>query len=128
MSFIGIKNFQNEIIVHYTAVGLQPKTKRLHQNTENILFYSKNKGKHKWNEVRLEYDEPQKYRKTSKHVFNKKTKKIERERGDDGKIKYYIEKTYKPDNFVEVAALRGNEKVGYKTQRPEKSFLICLKI
>ena len=123
----GIKNFQNEITVHYTAVGLKPKTKRLHQNTESILFYSKNKGKHKWNEIRVKYDCPSLYRKTSKHTFNKKTKKIERARVDDGKIKYFIEDAFKPDNVITVPALRGSEKVGYKTQKPEKTFLNLFK-
>ena len=115
----GIKNFQNEIIIHYIAVGLKAKSKKFHQNTETILYYNKKRGSHIWNEIYLKYDDPKKYRKASKHKWNKKKKKAERLKDENGNIKYFTVKTYKPDNLIEVPALRGKEKIGYKTQKPK---------
>jgi site-specific DNA-methyltransferase (adenine-specific)/adenine-specific DNA-methyltransferase len=115
----GSDNFRNELIVHYTAVGLKAKSKKFHQNTENIFYYVKNRDKHIWNEVFEPIKDPEKYRTASKHKFNSETGKAERLRNEKGEIEYFTVTEYKPDNFIEVAALRGNEKVGYPTQKPE---------
>lgn len=114
----GYDNFRNEIVIHYTAVGLKAKSKKFHQNTESIFYYVKNKNQNLWNEIYEPLD-PSKYRKASEHKWNKKKKKAERVRDENGNIKYFTVKTYKPDNFIEVPALRGNEKIGYDTQKPE---------
>lgn len=58
-------------------------------------------------------------RKASKHVFNPVTKKAERVRNSDGKIEYFDIAEQKADNLIEVPALRGSEKIGYPTQKPE---------
>jgi len=116
----GKDNFRNELIIHYTAVGLKAKSKKFHQNTENILFYTKKKdGSHIWNEVMEPIKDPSKYYKASKHIFNSKTGKAERLRDSEGNIQYFTVKEYKPDNFIELPALRGDKKTGYPTQKHE---------
>lgn len=112
----GKDNFKNEIIVHYTAVGLKAKSKKFHQNTENIYYYVKNKDEAIYNEVYEKLDVP---RTASKHVFDSKTGKASRVRDENGKIQYFEVWENKVDNFIEIAALRGDEKVGYPTQKPE---------
>lgn len=112
----GYKNFLNEIIVHYTAVGLKAKSQKFHQNTEPILSYAKIRYKHKWNDVII----PAASRRASKHVFNSKTGKAERVRNEEGKIDYFTVAEQKADNFIEVAALRGSKKIGYPTQKSKE--------
>jgi DNA modification methylase len=113
----GKENFRNEIIVHYTAVGLKAKSKKFHQNTENIFYYVKNQKKAPYAEVFEKLDKP---RIASKHVFDTKTGKASRVRDEGGKIKYFEVWENKVDNFIEIPALRGDEKVGYPTQKCEK--------
>lgn len=108
-------NFLNEIVVHYSAVGLKAKSKKFHQNTETIVSYAKTRYIHTWNDVII----PAKLRKASKHVFNPVTKKAERVRNSEGKIEYFEIAEQKADNLIEVPALRGNEKTGFPTQKPE---------
>jgi len=116
----GEANFQNEIIVHYTAVGLKAKSSKFHQNTETIFYFAMNKGKHIWNEIYEPIKDPEKYRTASKHVWNSETGKAERQRNENGEIVYFEVTEYKPDNFIEVPALRGDKKVGYPTQKHEE--------
>lgn len=115
----GKDNFQNEGVIHYTAVGLKAKSKKFHQNTETIFYFAKNKGKHIWNEVYEPIKDTSKYRTASKHVWNPDTGKAERQRDENGNIEYFEVSEYKPDNFIELPALRGDKKVGYPTQKHE---------
>ncbi|MEI8361828.1 MAG: DNA methyltransferase [Betaproteobacteria bacterium] len=115
----GKDNFQNELVVHYTAVGLKAKSRKFHQNTEAIYYYAKNRGSNIWNEVFEPIKDLDKYRKASKHVFNSATGKADRLRNENGEIEYFNVTEYKPDNFIEVAALRGDKKIGYATQKHE---------
>ncbi len=115
----GTENFQNEVVVHYTAVGLKAKSKKFHQNTETVYYFAKNKGSHIWNEVYEPIKDPSKYRTASKHVWNPETGKAERQRDEDGNIQYFEVNEYKADNFIELPALRGDKKVGYPTQKHE---------
>ncbi len=112
----GEENFKNEIIVHYTAVGLKAKSKKFHQNTENVFYYVKNREKSIYHEVFEKLDQP---RTASKHVFDSKTGKASRVRDENGKIQYFEVWENKVDNFIEVPALRGDEKIGYPTQKAE---------
>ena len=109
-------NFKNELVVHYTAVGLKAKSKKFHQNTESIFYYTKDKSKSIYNEVYEKLDTP---RTASKHVFDSKTGKASRVRDENGKIAYFEVWENKVDNFIEIPALRGDEKVGYPTQKAE---------
>lgn len=59
-------------------------------------------------------------RTASKHVWNAETGKAERLRDENGDIAYFEGTEYKPDNFMEVPALRGDKKVGYPTQKHEE--------
>lgn len=129
----GVDNFRNEIVIHYTAVGLKAKSRKFHQNTESIFFYVKNKSSNYcWNEVFEKLDQP---RIASKHTWNKETGKAERVRDENGEIQYFEVWENKVDNlltldeiyeynakqgtFIEVAALRGDSKLGYPTQKSE---------
>jgi len=113
----GVDNFQNEAVIHYTAVGLKAKSKKYHQNTETIFYYARRKGNHIWNEVYEPIKDPSRYRTASKHVWNVETGKADRLRDEEGNIQYFEVKEYKVDNFIEIAALRGDKKVGYPTQK-----------
>lgn len=111
----GEENFRNEIVVHYTAVGLKAKSKKFHQNTESIFFYAKDySNKYIFNDVFYKLDEP---RKASKHTFDSQTGKASRVRNQDGKIEYFEIWENKADNFIEVPALRGDQKTGYATEK-----------
>ncbi len=114
------KNFQNEIVVHYTAVGLKALSKKFHQNTESVFYYAVRKGNHIWNPVYEKIEDPSKYRTASKHQWNAELGKAERLRDDNGKIIYFEVTENKADNFIEVPALRGDLKLGYPTQKHEK--------
>lgn len=112
---LGEQNFRNELIIHYTAVGLKAKSKKFHQNTENILFYTKNSSTdYTFNQVYYKLDKP---RIASKHEFDSKTKKASRVRDENGDIQYFEMWENKADNFMEVPALRGNKKNGYITEK-----------
>lgn len=129
----GYDNFRNEIVIHYTAVGLKAKSRKFHQNTESIFFYVKDKASpYCWNEVFEKLDKP---RKASKHEWNKDKGKAERLRDEQGNIRYFEVWENKVDNllklnelykynqdcgtFIEVAAIRGDAKNGYPTQKSE---------
>jgi DNA modification methylase len=115
----GVDNFQNEAVIHYTAVGLKAKSKKFHQNTETVFYFAKQKGNHIWNVVYEPIKDLSKYRTASKHVWNPETGKAERQRDADGNIRYFEVTEYKADNFFELPALRGDKKVGYPTQKHE---------
>ena len=85
----GKDNFQNECVVHYTAVGLKARSKKFHQNTETIFYFAKEKGKHIWNEVFEPIKDTSKYRTASKHAWNAETGKAERLRDEYGNIQYF---------------------------------------
>jgi len=115
----GTDDFQNEMVVHYTAVGLKAKSKKFHQNTETVFYFTKNKREHIWNEVYEPIKDTSKYRTASKHVWNPETGKADRQRDENGNIQYFEVNEYKADNFIELPALRGNKKIGYPTQKHE---------
>lgn len=134
--------FQNEVVVHYTAVGLKAKSKKFHQNTESIFYYVKNKEMpFTFNYVYEKLDTP---RIASAHEWDEDAGKAKRVRGSDGKIQYFEVWENKADNllnirgikipwkhseitiniyddrgssFIEVPAIRGDEKVDYNTQK-----------
>jgi len=112
-------NFQNEIIIHYTAVGLKALSKKFHQNTETVFYYAKNKGTHIWNIVYEKIKNEEGFRTASKHVWDPVTGKAQRLRDENGKIVYFEVTENKADNFIELPALRGDKKVGYPTQKHE---------
>ena len=112
----GYDNFQNEIIWHYKNSALKAKSKKFRQNTDTILYYVKEKGKHIWNDV-FEKCEPYK---NSKHKFNPITKKAERVKNEQGKIEYFMVDERKCDNLIQINALNSNEQVGYATQKPKE--------
>jgi len=108
-------NFQNEIIWYYKNSALKAKSKKFRQNTDTILYYTKVKGNHIWNDV---FEKCKPY-KNSKHKFNSVTKKAERVRNENGEIEYFMVEEYKCDNLFQINALNSNEQVGYDTQKPK---------
>ena len=91
------------------------KSNKFRQNTDNIYYYAKNKGKHIWNDVFVKC-EPYK---ASKHKFNPVTKKVERLRNENGKIDYFLVYEKKQDNLFQINALNSAEKTNYNTQKPK---------
>ena len=112
----GYENFQNEIIWHYKNSALKAKSNKFRQNTDNIYYYAKNKGKHTWNDI-FEKCEPYK---ASKHKFNSVTKKAERLRNENGKIDYFFVDEIKQDNLFQINALNSTENTKYDTQKPKE--------
>jgi len=112
----GYNNFQNEIIWYYKNSALKAKSNKFRQNTDTIIYYAKEKGKHIWNDV-FEKCEPYK---NSKHKFNQKTKKAERLRNEQGKIEYFMIEERKCDNLMQINALNSSENLGYATQKPKE--------
>jgi site-specific DNA-methyltransferase (adenine-specific) len=112
----GYDNFQNEIIWYYKNSALKAKSNKFRQNTDNIYYYSKNKGKHTWNDI-FEKCEPYK---ASKHKFNSETQKAERLRNENGKIDYFFVDEIKQDNLFQINALNSNENTKYNTQKPKE--------
>jgi len=112
----GYNNFQNEIIWHYKNSALKAKSNKFRQNTDTIIYYVKEKGKHIWNDV---YEKCEPY-KNSKHKFNPITKKAERQRNENGKIEYFMVEERKCDNLIQINALNSSEQVGYQTQKPKE--------
>ena len=112
----GYENFQNEIIWHYKNSALKAKSNKFRQNTDNIYYYAKNKGKHTWNDI-FEKCEPYK---ASKHKFNSVTKKAERLRNENGKIDYFFVDEIKQDNLFQINALNSAENTKYATQKPKE--------
>ena len=112
----GYNNFQNEIIWYYKNSALKAKSNKFRQNTDTILYYVKEKGKHIWNDV---YEKCKPY-KNSKHKFNPITKKAERQRNESGRIEYFMVEERKCDNLIQINALNSSEKVGYPTQKPKE--------
>ena len=110
----GESNFQNEIVVYYTAVGLKAKSRKFHQNTESVFYYCKNRGHHIYNEVFEKLNKP---RTASKHEWDAESGKAQRVRDAEGKIKYFEVWENKVDNFIKIPAIRGDEKVDYPTQK-----------
>ena len=115
----GRDNFQNEIVVHYTAVGLKALSKKFHQNTESVFYYTKQKGSHLWNHVYEKVKNAEGFRTASKHVWDPITGKAQRQRDEQGKIIYFEITENKADNFIELPALRGDKKLDYPTQKHE---------
>ena len=103
----GEENFRNEIVWHYSSLGATRK--HFPKKHDLILFYSKSK---KWtfnyNDVRIPYAESLKNRIQYKGSgFTK-----------DAKSSWINEKGKIPGSVWEVPLLKGNERLGYPTQKP----------
>ena len=106
----GSKNFRNEIIWHYS--NLSATKKYFHRKHDTIFFCVKNVDEYKFNPdaVRVPYSKTSMDRvKYKGSGFAKKSE------GnwihESGKI---------PDDVWEIPILKGNELLGYPTQKPEK--------
>ncbi len=116
----GYDNFLNEILWLYTKPSTS-KAKHFPRASDSILYYSKNKGSHKFNadEIRVEYNEKTKanYKKGlvgSGTLYNGEIKDDEGVLNEAGKI---------PPNWWEMAVSgrfpKGSENnLGYPTQKP----------
>jgi|AntDryMetagUQ889_1029465.scaffolds.fasta_scaffold04294_1 DNA modification methylase len=98
----GYENFQNEIIWYYSGGGASKK--RFARKHDNILFYSRNVGRHKFNvdDVRVPY---------------KWTAGQKRADGSERDL----ERGKLPDDVLEMHGIMpwAKESIGYPTQKPE---------
>ena len=103
----GEKNFRNEIVWHYSS--LSAARKYFPKKHDLILFYSKSK---RWtfnhNDVRIPYAESLKNR-----IQYKGSGFIK-----DAESSWVNEKGKIPDSVWEIPLLKGNERLGYPTQKP----------
>ena len=106
----GSKNFRNEIIWHYS--NLSATKKYFHRKHDTIFFCVKNMDEYKFNPdaVRVPYSKTSMDR--VKYKGSGFAKKAEGSWiHEAGKI---------PDDVWEIPLLKGNELLGYPTQKPEK--------
>lgn len=113
----GEENFRNEIIWHYSNVGMKAKSKQFNMHHDTIFWYSKSD---EWSYK--EYYEPREIvDKEYKVYFDSATKKTKIARDENGKP-IYIELTEKKVgdvwNLPRINPM-ANEREEYATQKPE---------
>jgi len=113
----GESSFRNEIVWHYTNVGLKAKANQFNANYESIFWYSKTRD-WQYNEV---YMEREKVDKEYKVYFDSKTKKTKIERDENGNPLYVELTDKKVGNVWNLARINpmAGEAEGYPTQKPE---------
>ena len=103
----GEKNFRNEIVWHYPR--LSPTRKYFPKKHDLILFYSKSK---KWdfnyNDIRIPHPE------SIKNRIQYKGSGFTQDVGSS----WINEKGKIPGSVWEIPLLKGNERLGYPTQKP----------
>ena len=115
----GKENFRNEIIWYYPNSGLKARSKKFHQVTDTLYYYSKSADNFTFNYIFRKRKDGQ--NKQAKRKFNPITKKADIVRDENGKIIYQITDEVLENSLWEVATLSNNpaESVGYSTQKPE---------
>jgi len=113
----GVDNFRNEIIWYYPNSGLKAKSKKFHQVTDTLLFYSKGDD-YTFNRVYKPRKDGQ--TKQALRKFNSETGKADMVRDENGKILYKIVEEVLENSLWEQGMLSNNpERIGYPTQKPE---------
>ena len=114
----GTKNFLNEIIWAYHGNASVPK-KNFNKRYENILFYSKDNRKYKFNKQYLPYREDQIKRYKLKDKNGKRYYINRNKTNPKGYRIYMREGLALSNNWTDIQNLTGQkEKIGYPTQKP----------
>ena len=113
----GYDNLRNEIIWHYSNTGLKARSRKFHQVTDTLLFYTKS-GDFTFNHLFKARKDGQS--KQAKRKFNPVTKKADMVRDENGKIIYEIRETVLENSLWETGSMSNSpERLGYPTQKPE---------
>jgi len=113
----GPDKFRNEIVWYYPNSGLKARSKKFHQVTDSLLFYTKS-DTYTFNPLY----KPRKDGQTRQALrrFNSATKKADMVRDENGKIVYKIINEVLENSLWEQGMLSNNpERIGYPTQKPE---------
>ncbi len=111
----GKHNFRNEIVWAYTRMSVKGQ-RQLSKAHDNILWYSKNSKNWEFNvdEIRLSYSTGSTNREG--YQLNRLGSGISKE----GKTVLNPKGKFPEDWMTHIPYLRGNERLGYPTQKPEK--------
>lgn len=115
----GKDSFRNEIIWYYPNSGLKARSKKFHQVTDTIYYYTKNPNEFTFHHIFKKRKDGQS--KQAKRKFNPITKKADMVRDENGNIVYQITDEVLENSLWEVATLSNNpvEDLDYPTQKPE---------
>lgn len=115
----GKDSFRNEIIWYYPNSGLKARSKKFHQVTDTIYYYTKNSNEFTFHHIFKKRKDGQS--KQAKRKFNPITKKADMVRDENGNIVYQITDEVLENSLWEVATLSNNpvEDLDYPTQKPE---------
>jgi adenine-specific DNA-methyltransferase len=109
--------FRNEIVWHYANSGLKARSKKFHQVTESLYWYTKGPDFFFTHLYKTRKDGQSKQ---AKRKFNPVTKKADMVRDAQGKIVYEIRDFILENSLWETASLGNSpERIGYPTQKPE---------
>ena len=108
-------DFRNEIIWYYPNSGFKARSKKFHQVTDSIFWYTKSDTfmfNHLYRSI-----EPTKQ---AKRKFNSATKKADVVRDENGKPVYILVDKVLENSLWTIPMLNtGKERIGYATQKPE---------
>ena len=127
----GYKNFINDFIWCYDVGGRSPK--RFARKHDNILIYSKGKKYFFNREALKDYGTPRKTGKKSKGGklgIDKDGRPYQDKKAKSGKYyRYFLDEKKIPEDWsFEINSIQSgdNERIGYKTQKPEKLLKLLL--
>jgi len=111
------ERFRNEIVWHYSNTGLKARSKKFHQVTDTLFFYTKSPN-FTFNHLSKERKDGQS--KQAKRKFNPITKKADMVRDENGHIVYEIREEVLENSLWETGSMSNSpERIGYPTQKPE---------
>ena len=113
----GKEFFRNEITWHYSNSGLKARSKKFHQVTDSLYWYTKS-SEFTFNHLFKERKDGQS--KQAKRKFNPITKKADMVRDEFGQIVYEIREEVLENSLWETGSMSNSpERIGYTTQKPE---------
>ncbi|MGE0108225.1 MAG: DNA methyltransferase [Bdellovibrionales bacterium] len=113
----GRELFRNDITWHYANSGLKARSRKFHQVTDNLYWYTKS-SEFTFNHLFKERKDGQS--KQAKRKFNPITKKADMVRDEQGNIVYEIRDEVLENSLWETGSMSNSpERIGYSTQKPE---------
>lgn len=115
----GYENIVNEIIWYYPNKFKFEFSRSFGSDTETLLLYAKNKGKHLLNHISVSIKNP---RKQNRVTWNPKLKKMVTVKDEKGNVVYYEKNEKIVGALWEIPRVNSmaNEVSGYPTQKPEQ--------
>jgi adenine-specific DNA-methyltransferase len=115
----GRDNFRNEIVWYYENKFKFQFTKNFNNDTEAILFYSKNNGQQKFKHVKVEVKNK---RKQNQITWDKELKKMVTVKDENGKVVYYESDDKIVGTLWNIPRInsQSKERLDLMGQKPEK--------